>query len=59
MVAVSFIPSGLTDNLKCAVAALVISDELGDQKLPLVWTSPVSPVVCNLTDILNKLEPSP
>ena len=57
-VAVTYIPAGLTDTLTCAKAALVISDELGQQKIPMVWKS-ADPIVCNLTDILSSLGNSP
>jgi hypothetical protein len=58
MVTVTFVPSGLTDSLHCAQAALVISDELGAQKVPMVWTT-LDPALCGLTNILSSLGNSP
>jgi beta-lactam-binding protein with PASTA domain len=57
-VTVTFVPSGLTDSLHCAQAALVISDELGEQKVPMVWTT-LDPALCGLTSILSSLGNSP
>jgi hypothetical protein len=48
-VVVTFVPPGVTDLLTCAQAILVISDELGQQKIPMAWTS-LGPKVCTITD---------
>jgi beta-lactam-binding protein with PASTA domain len=53
-VTVTFSPVGLTGSLTCLQAALVISDELGNQAIPMFWKS-ADPVLCGLTDVLSSL----
>jgi hypothetical protein len=59
-ITVTFSPVGLTSTLTCLQAALVISDELGQQKIPMFWATSLDPRLCGLTGILSSLDtPSP